>query len=485
MPITITQRPSYYNLVVSPNVYTLSGLGSSEDAYVLEVSTYDGGTAVYTPIATVQQPPNPAGVAMFDISKILQSYMDIQFVETTQLTVPSEGQTVEYAVRIGTSTGGIITYQPGYDARRICFNGYLPWREINWPDQNEFLYSLSALPCETGPGNQVLTKTSRYLHNYPETTIPVRSSVYHTLSYSNRPTNWDSGTNFEMNAQPYAVRIQYYDVGDQLIQTAAYVLAINEGSIGPRVDYDDAIIGLASTGQLVGNIGSGPQNLKDAGLWPQSSSAIWNLVTQVWGNYQVIWNLASSDALVDHYIVDVMSIDQCKVNSEGMPASPDAADIIPYLDLVLYSQIFQVADQCSGYDPITVSFVNQYGVKDYYTFDRRNTYNQAINRNNYDQQLGSWSASTFEISQHGRGRRTFSTQIETNMTMSSYWMSDEESEWLEELFTSPHIQVYYNGVWEPAVITSNTYEQKTNTRNGLFQHTLNVQFANNKKVQRG
>jgi hypothetical protein len=64
-------------------------------------------------------------------------------------------------------------------------------------------------------------------------------------------------------------------------------------------------------------------------------------------------------------------------------------------------------------------------------------------------------------------------------------MDDDESKWLEELFTSPHIQVYYDGVWEPAVITSNSYEQKTAARSGLFQHTLNVQFANNKRVQRG
>jgi hypothetical protein len=99
--------------------------------------------------------------------------------------------------------------------------------------------------------------------------------------------------------------------------------------------------------------------------------------------------------------------------------------------------------------------------------------------------LGSWSEQNFAIDPHGRGRRTFSTQIETVMELNSYWMSDEESRWLEELFTSPHIQVYYDGEWEPAVITSNTYSQKTNTRDGLFQHTLNIRFANNKKVQRG
>jgi len=199
----------------------------------------------------------------------------------------------------------------------------------------------------------------------------------------------------------------------------------------------------------------------------------------------VIWNLATSSALVDHYDVEIFSVDMCYWENAGPPANNSATTLEPYLGYLLYTQTFQIDDPCSKFDDVTVSFVNQYGVKDYFTFDRRNTYSQSVKRNNYDQILGSWSADTFSIDQHGRGRRTFSTEIETNMTLSSYWMSDAESKWLEELFSSPHIQVYYDGVWEPAVITSTSYQQKTSVRDGLFQHTLNLQFANNKKVQRG
>ena len=180
-----------------------------------------------------------------------------------------------------------------------------------------------------------------------------------------------------------------------------------------------------------------------------------------------------------------MSVDMCYWGDNGAPANSSAATLLPYLGDVIYSKAFQIADPCTGYDPITVSFVNQYGVKDYYAFDRRNTLNQSVKRNDYDQVLGSWSASQFAIDPHGRGRRTFSTEIQTKMTMASYWMEDDESKWLEELFTSPNIQVDYDGVWHPAVITSRGYTQKTNSRDGLFQHTLEIEFANTKKVQRG
>lgn len=487
MAITITQRPSKYNLVVSPNVYTLSGLSPSEDAYVLQVEQWDEVAASSSIIATIQQPANPSGVGIFDISKILQSYMDIAFVEDTQEASPTAGEAFAYRVRYGSVTNDVPTFAVGYDAIRYVYNGYEDWRVLNWPDQTEFIPEPTISPCESQPGyNQpIFPKEYRFLHNYPNSRLPLRSSTYHTLSFFNRIGNWDNGSLWEVNEQPYAVRIRFYDVSGNLIQTAAYAISDQTG-LGPRQTYASTIIDAYTKDELIGTIGVGPQNLKDSGVWPQASSALWNQVSQVWGNYQVIWNLATSSAIVDHYVVDVMSIDYCEVGaSGGMPSSPSAADILPYLDQVIYSDTFQVNDPCTGYEPITVSFVNQYGVKDYFTFDRRNTYSQNIKRNNYDQMLGSWSASTFQIDQHGRGRRTFSTEIGTNMTMSSYWMGDEESAWLEELFTSPHIQVYYNGVWEPAVITSNTYSQKTNTRDGLFQHTLNIEFANTKKVQRG
>ena len=486
--ITVSQNPTRYNLVVSPNVWTLDGISSAEDGYILQVDAYEEITSTYTTLATIQQPANPEGVAHFDISKILQSQLDISFVEETQEGIKTSGETIAYRVRWGSTTDDVITFN-GTSNNYYAFNGYLNWREMNWPDSNQFIPFPLAVLCPSEdpppfPVNAEYTVSTTYLHNYPKSSIPLRSSTYHTLSFFNRIGNFDNGTMWGKNEQPWAVRIKFFDADSSLIQTAIYVLS-NQTGLGPRASFDDDSALIYETDEWVGTIGAGPQNLKDAGYWPTSIPAIWNQVTQVWGNYSVIWNLATTTALVDSYQVDVMSVNACYWDFAGPPANDNATTLEPYLGYVIYTETFQVDDPCSAYEPITVSFVNQYGVKDYFTFDRRNTYSQNIKRNNYDQMLGSWSASTFQIDQHGRGRRTFSTEIQTNMTMSSYWMGDEESAWLEELFTSPHIQVYYNGVWEPAVITSNTYSQKTNTRDGLFQHTLNIQFANTKKVQRG
>ena len=156
-----------------------------------------------------------------------------------------------------------------------------------------------------------------------------------------------------------------------------------------------------------------------------------------------------------------------------------------FIFLRICRRLINIDDSCSPFEPIRLSFLNQYGVKDYYTFDRRNTYSVQTDRTNYQQVLGSWSSSSFTIDQTGRGRRTFSSAISEAMVLSTNWMTDQVSEWLQELYTSPNVMIYKGGQWEPCVIKSTQYEEKTNSRNRMFQHTIEVEYSNNKKVQRG
>jgi hypothetical protein len=152
---------------------------------------------------------------------------------------------------------------------------------------------------------------------------------------------------------------------------------------------------------------------------------------------------------------------------------------------LMYSATFDIVDACTPFDPITVSFLNQYGVKDYYTFDRRNTRTTDTDRNNYNKTLGSWSDATFSIDQTGRGKTVFSSFATTRMQLQTNWMDDDTSKWLEELFVSPSVMIYVDGQWEPCVITSKQYNQKTYSRDRMFQYDIEVEFANNKKIQRG
>ena len=439
---TIAQQPNEYNSAYVPNVWVLDNLGSA-DRYVLTVNINGSN------VATFKQPANPAGVGIFDISKVLQSYLQTQFVEETTYATDTPGSFLSYQISYGTETGLTVAYD-GLSTTKHVINAYDNWRVLN-SDLSAFLPNPTSVICET-PGanvNAVYAEPFRFLTNYPGT-YKVRSNEYKTLSFFSRNTN--VGPLWGPNEAPFFVVFTYFQNGLQVAQ-GAYTLANFRGS-SLRTDCQDMTVTLTDDNSIT-TIGVGPQNQTDAGI------------TGTW----------------DSYRVDVMSYNYCDIDPITNCAS--VAEMLAKADQVIYTADFVIEDDCTPFDPITVSFMNQYGVRDYHTFDRRNTRNTTTTRNNYNKTLGSWSDANFSIDPVGRGKTTFSSEVVTNMTLQTNWMDDATSKWLEELFISPSTMIYVDGAWEPCVITSRDYEQRTYARNQMFQHEIEVEFSNNKNIQRG
>jgi len=197
MAVTVTQSPSKFNLAYQPNVWTLSGLLSSEDGYGLVVRDRFNQT-----IALIKQPANPAGVAHFDISKILQSQLSPAFYETTQQLAETPGESFIYSVSFGTYTDGTYT-SDGTSAQYFVYNGYDDWRNLNWND-SPFNPNPNPFFCENAAEENVsYPNTFRFLSNYPNARYPLRSSSYHTLGFMNRVKNYDDQiVNWRLNEQP-------------------------------------------------------------------------------------------------------------------------------------------------------------------------------------------------------------------------------------------------------------------------------------------
>lgn len=435
MAATIAQQPNKNNVAYVPNVWTLSGIGSA-DRYVLTI-TINGSD-----VATFKQPANPAGVAHFDISKVLQSYLQPYFDETIVKVVGTRDAHLTYQVTYGTETGNVVTLD-GTSAQKFVINAYDTWRVLN-SDLSAFIPQPGPQLCETNSNtNARYASEYSFLTNYPKDTYYVRSDEFRTLSFYNRIENFNDGTMWGPNAAPFFVRIT--GGNNDVVYTIDNV----------RTDCTDMSVTFTDD-DIIATIGVGPKNIE-------------SLMTQPYTDYQI--RIYSYNYCINTTISDCG--DTGEILSDG------------YLGDIIYSADFIVQDDCTPFDPINVSFLNQYGVKDYYTFDRRNTHTEEVARNNYNKALGSWSSTSFTIDPHGRGKTTFSSEVTTRMTLQTNWMDDATSKWIEELYTSPSIMVYVEGEWEPCVIVSNTYEQKTYARNRMFQHEITIEFSNNKKVQRG
>lgn len=428
-----------------PNVFTVTSTTGTAALRVLV-----NGVEV----AVLKQTENPAGSCHFDVSKVLQSYLETSFVEETPFATQSNGEVLSYRVQYGeVPVGGGLPVYSGYSFYRYVINGYSNWRDLNW-DSSMMAPSASFFICEEiGAGPNATVYPAEYLTNYPNN-YQIADNEYHTLSYINVVSNVGPAT---MQEQPYFAVITYYNASDIVIGIEIYALSEAKG-IGPRIDCNDLGGYDYTTNELVAHIGAGPQNLKDAGIW-----------------------LAN-----DHYTVEIYSLDACYYDANG-PISDcdDIGELAEYLGDKIYSRRFDVTEYCTPFEPIRLSFVNQYGMKDYYTFDKRNTYTVETKRQNYLETLGTYEASTFTIPQQGHGFRTFASEISETMSLSTNWVDDNTAKWMQELFTSPSVLIYKEGQWEPCVITSNTYQEMTKARQKLFRYEIGVQYSNQKKVQRG
>ena len=441
---SITQYPTTYNSAYVPNVFVVDGIGAA-DRYVLQVRTIGN-----TILANFKQPANASGVGIFDVQRVLQSYLNSQaFVEETEKVTPTPGALFRYRIFYGTETGTVQTLN-NQGIEYSVLNAYDGWRVVN-SDYDNYVPDPVSEECETTQDdNANYLQEYEFLTNYPGT-IPVASTDWYTLSFINTIKNF--GAQLPYNEAPMWVRITTYGPG---ASDVVYSISADNG-MPIRTDCNDPVVDFTSDGQRIATVGIGPMNIA-------------NLVL---ANY-------------DSYQIRIYSRNACEVGP--IQDCTDYGEIFGdgYLGDLIFQKSFTVTDDvCERFEPVQLSFVNKFGVKSYFTFDKRNTRQTVTERNNYTETLGTWSAPLFTIDPQGRGTRAFSSTATTTMTLSSDWMSDPVSEWLQELYQSPSVNIYINGQWEPCNLITNTYIQKTYARNFLFQHEVQVEFANNQKIQRG
>lgn len=468
----ITQQPNEFNLAVGPNIWTLGSIGTA-NRFVLAVEI--NGQLV----TTLKQTPNPAEAGIFDVSQILQSYLSNPFIEATEKFAPTPGAGLRYRIRYGVEVGSTITWN-GYSNYKVVLNGYKDFNDLNWTNYGFYIPFMEEAPCED-PGNPYTScpiSEVNFLTSYPETIDtpgisgipcqPVTASTDNTFNEiatlnfaSFHQTSWSTIDAY--NKAPWAVIIRYYNASNVNYYTNAYSLYDSNGYM--LRGNCNSPVGTITNPYLVGTIGTGPRNLWEAGLFPT------NVAQPVPAYYTVeLW-------------------------TKGCGTITDCADVSEIIDgaqnggCLWAIHAYRVIEDCSKFEPVRLSFLNEFGGRDYYTFTKRNTYTENIERNNYFRDAGTWSAGVYSINSHERGTQTFNSTVRSTMYVSTDWLSDDISYWLEKLYTSPDVKMWTggaNGEWIAVNITSTSYQQKNAVRdNKLFRHELTFDYSQPQKRQRG
>jgi len=147
-----------------------------------------------------------------------------------------------------------------------------------------------------------------------------------------------------------------------------------------------------------------------------------------------------------------------------------------------------------GYEPIRLTWLNQWGVWDYYTFKMKSTKSISTKGSTYQQLEGTWNESIYLPNGYKGGKKAFRVNAMEKISMNTDFVNESESEWFEELINSPEVYILEgfqvdatlsspNTYVTPARLTTSSYTRKTVANDKLMQYTFEVEKSKTLRTQ--
>ena len=466
MATLIEQKPRHGTLPVGQDViFTVSNTsvvsaftGVKFIAEVYISSTFAPNPSSTTDIVgTFKTTPNNAGVGMFDFRPIIESFVNADnlarqgsayktVVNTSDTNVPMHlvdkfsGNVnsmrylfIRFKIEYIDAAGDLVTTDIKDSDIYQLLNGYLKYTDVLDLVGNDFGYNLSSFNLNGS--------SKSFLTNAP-TTQYANLEDYGTVSLwmfnAETPSNLD-GT--------VLIEIKYYGSDGVFISyEEVYHTAVNGG-----YDSYNGYIGM---------------NLLFFGCFPANLQ----------GSSTMFQNLVSAGTIQGgHYELVVM-------NDGGQ----------------LMSSKYTINLNCptlKGYEPIRLTWLNQWGTWDYYTFTMKSSKMISTKGSTYQQLAGSWNESAYRIDSFKGGKKSFRVNATEKITMNTDFVNESESEWFEELINSPEVYILkgYEDVVEtssalnqyvtPVRLTTSNYTKKTVANDKLMQYTFEVEKSKTLRTQ--
>jgi|TARA_R110001583_G_scaffold57926_2_gene173103 hypothetical protein len=465
MAISIDQRPLYEVLPIGQQViFSVSENTIVATKYKVKfiAEVHVSNTAIVpattdTLIGTFKTTPNNAGVGIFDLRPILETFVSpdhepssyAEYKNTDFQNTPfpihlidmyslSDQSIKFFAVRFlieysDTPNGPII---PPTDASNnndtdsdqyTIFNGVLQYDDVLTASSVNYGYNLQEF---------YLTDTdSKFLTNAP-TTQYARLTDYGTFPFLNfLPDSTDAVTTFHL---------KYYDSTGSLL---------NNELVQNTVPNGGAAIAGSLSNTRINYLGAFPANLRGDG-----STMFAGLVAAgtIQGGYYTIQDSGAGSSL---YRVNILCPNE------------------------------------RGYEGIRLTWLNQWGVWDYYTFNMKSTRSITTNRTSYTQQGGTWNESTFKIKGYKGGKKNFRVNSTEKISLNTDFVTEAEGVWFEELINSTDVYIVNgysegenifkitNKYIEPVVLTTSSYVKKTIANDKLMQYTIEIEKSKMQRTQ--
>lgn len=483
MALTIEQQPLYNTLPVGQDImFTLKEDVIVATKYNVKFVAYiyiDDGVGSFTIptnlVATLKVTPNNRGVGIFSLNSILESYVEPQQEGVDLIASISQfqgnyystdnphpihiidklccnkkvakyfqiGFNIEYTDLLNSTI--VNTLQSNLNSEQyLFFNGVLDEDEVLKFQNKNYGYNLNFKKLVMN-SNQC-----NFLTNAP-TTQYARLTDYGTFSFLNF-------LNVSTNS---------FQVGtdDAVINMVKYILIRLYDSSGTQLGSYIQIDSIGANGGFNINNPSAHTRIMFAGVFPANLDGA---AYSTWVTHR---------ANVSYYTISATD-DQDEVISQDYT--------IKIID-----------NPCKGYEAIRLTWLNQYGTWDYYTFNKKSIKSLQTNRTSYTQQSGTWNGETFRINGYKGGKKNFRVNSKQLITVNTDFLIESEAVWFENLINSTEVYMLngydtYSNIANygmtnkfvtPVSLTTSNYVTKTKANNKLIQYTFDLEKTYNKRTQ--
>jgi len=146
---------------------------------------------------------------------------------------------------------------------------------------------------------------------------------------------------------------------------------------------------------------------------------------------------------------------------------------------------FNIDQECTKFTPIRLQWLNRMGGMDPFNFNLKSTDRTKVNRENFRQEHHTFRDTTWGYDKMARGRTEYDVQTTKTIEVNTNYLSDAESVWMEDMFTSPVLYQEVGGELLSVNINGRSIEKKKSLNNKLNQYTFEIEYSHINTRQRG
>ncbi len=168
-----------------------------------------------------------------------------------------------------------------------------------------------------------------------------------------------------------------------------------------------------------------------------------------------------------------------------------------YNDATTTGQRYIINVNCpnlKGFESIRLCWLNQWGAWDYYTFIKKSVRSLTTNSTTYNQLSGTWNESKYRMDSFQGGKKAFRVNATEMIRVNTDFVSENENVMFEELMNSPEVYMLdgfqtttstqlLNQFVTPVRVTSSSFTRKTIANDKLMQYTFEIEKSKTLRTQ--